>query len=281
MQTSEDIIREQQRTVWNQFAPGWKKWDDATMQFLRPMGAAIVNALDLQSADRVLDVATGTGEPGLTIASLVTKGQVIGTDLSEGMLATAVEKANRLGLSNYQTQVADVSQLPFEDAHFDAVSCRMGFMFFPNMGQAAQEMVRVLQPGGRLATSVWAGPEQNPWISLLMGVINRTLQLQPPPPDAPGMFRCAKPGLIAGFLTDAGLSDVRETTLSGQVMFESLDHFWQNMNEVAAPVVNALRQADPATIDQIKQMVFTQLQGQYGTGPLSLPFSTLIIQGRK
>src|SRR4051812_37853808 len=115
MQTPEDVIREQQRTVWNQFAPGWKKWDDFTMQFLRPMGAAIVNALDLQPTDTVLDVATGTGEPGLTIASIATHGLVIGTDLSEGMLATAQEKARHLGLSNYQTQLADVSKLPFEN----------------------------------------------------------------------------------------------------------------------------------------------------------------------
>lgn len=64
------------------------------MQFLRPMGAAIVNALELQPTDAVLDIATGTGEPGLTIASLVPDGTVIGTDLSEGMLATAGKKRN-------------------------------------------------------------------------------------------------------------------------------------------------------------------------------------------
>lgn len=281
MQTSEEAIREQQRAIWNQFAPGWKKWDDFTMQFLRPMGAAIVSGLDLQPTDAVLDVATGTGEPGLTIASLVTSGTVIGTDLSDGMLATAQEKAQRLGLSNYQTQLADVSQLPFDGHQFDAISCRMGFMFFPSMSQAAQEMVRVLKPGGRLATSVWAGPEQNPWISLLMGIIGRTLKASPPPPDAPGMFRCAKPGLIAGLLAEAGLSDVKESVLSGRVTYESPDEYWTNMTDIAAPVVHALRQTDQATINQIKEDVFDHLRMQYGTGPMSLPFSTLILQGRK
>ena len=281
MQTSEDVIREQQRAVWNQFAPGWKKWDDFNMHFLRPMGAAIINALDLQPTDAVLDVATGTGEPGLTIASLVTNGTVISTDLSEGMLAIAQEKAKSLNLSNYQTQLADASQLPFADHQFDAVSCRMGFMFFPSMSQAAQEMVRVLKPGGRFAASVWAGPEQNPWIQLLMGIIGRTLKLSPPPPDAPGMFRCAKPGLIAGLLTEAGLSTIKETVLSGQITYENPDEYWVNMTDIAAPVVHALRQADPATISQIKEEVFDHLRMQYGTGLLSLPFSTLIVQGRK
>lgn len=281
METPEDVIREQQRAVWNQFAPGWKKWDDFTMRFLRPMGAAIVNALDLQPTDTVLDVATGTGEPGLTIASLVTQGNVVGTDLAEGMLAVAQEKAQHLGLANFQTQKADVSSLPFENASFDAVSCRMGYMFFPAMDQAAREMVRVLKPGGRLATSVWAGPEQNPWISLLMGIINRTLKVSPPPSGTPGMFRCAKPGLIAGLLEDAGLSDVRETTLTGHVVYESTDEFWANMTDVAAPVVSALRQTDQATIAQIKADISSQLREQYGSSPIALPFGTLIIQGQK
>ena len=281
MQTSEDTIREQQRAVWNQFAPGWKKWDDFTMQFLRPAGAAIINALALQPTDVVLDIATGTGEPGLTIASLVPNGSVIGTDLSENMLVTAQEKATSLGLTNYQAQRADVSALPFDAGHFDAVSCRMGFMFFPTMAGAAREMVRVLKPGGRLATSVWAGPADNPWISLLMGIINRNLNLPIPPPDAPGMFRCAKPGLIAGLLESAGLSQVKETTVSGQVSFDDADYFWTNMNEIAAPVVHALRQADSATVQQIKDETYEQLRSRYGTGLLTLPYSTLIIQGEK
>lgn len=281
MNTTEETIRDQQQAVWNHFAPGWKKWDDFTMQFLKPMGDAIITALELRDTDTVLDVATGTGEPGLTIASMVTKGRVVGTDLSEEMLSIAQEKAQRLGIPNYKTQQADVGALPVDDAHFDAVSCRMGFMFFPSMRQAATEMVRVLKPGGRFATSVWAGPAQNPWISGLMSVINQTLQLPPPPPDAPGMFRCAKPDLIAGLLAGAGLTDVKETILSGQITYENPEAYWTNMTDIAAPVVHALRQTDPATISQIKETMFSRLREQYGTGPLALPFSTLIIQGRK
>lgn len=281
MSTVEEGIRMQQRALWNQFAPGWKKWDEFTMQFLKPMGDAIIDALALTPTDTVLDIATGTGEPGLTIASLVTKGTVIGTDLAEDMLSTAQAKAQAMGVSNYQTQWADVSSLPFDDAHFEAVSCRMGFMFFPDMALAASEMARVLKPGGRVATSVWASPEQNPWISLLMGIINRRLQLPAPPPGMPGMFRCAKPGLIAGFFEAAGLKEVTETPVAGVVTYRDVDEYWANKTEIAAPVVNALKQADPAAVAQIKEEVSVRLQEQYGRGPLAVPFGTLIIKGTK
>ena len=55
-------IREQQKATWNKFSPGWRKWDDFTMEFLRPMGEEIINALNLKDTNKVLDVAAGTGE---------------------------------------------------------------------------------------------------------------------------------------------------------------------------------------------------------------------------
>ena len=157
----------------------------------------------------VLDGATGTGEPGLTIARQVTDGQVTGIDLSEGMLTLAAAKAAELGLRNYQTRLADVSELPFADASFDAISCRMGFMFFPDLRLAADELYRVLRPGGRLATTVWAGPEQNAWVTTITEPIAQNTA-PVPLPGAPGMYRCAQSGLLAEVLRQAGFGNVEE-----------------------------------------------------------------------
>lgn len=276
MTPAQEQIRDQQRAGWNQFSPGWKKWDAFNMAFLKPMGDAIVDALQLQPGDAVLDVATGTGEPGLTIAGLLPGGRVMGTDLAEGMLAIAQGRAQERGLANYETRVADVSALPFPDATFDAVSCRMGFMFFPDMAIASREMVRVLRPGGRFATSVWDSKERNPWIATLMGVLQRNIDLPPPPPGSPGMFRCAAPGMIASLLREAGLPRVTETVVSGRVTYDSPVQYWTMMTEVAAPVAGALAQASEAVRARVREEVLDALGGG---GPVTLDFSARIISG--
>src|ERR1700761_7070041 len=86
-------IREQQKNSWNKFSPGWGKWDTFTMKFLKPMGDVIIEKLRIKPDDEVLDIATGTGEPGLTIATMATRGKVTATDLSDGMLKIAAENA--------------------------------------------------------------------------------------------------------------------------------------------------------------------------------------------
>src|SRR5688572_8606171 len=106
-------IRDQQKQSWNKFSPGWKKWDGLMMEFLRPMGEEIITAIQPSGNDKVLDIAAGTGEPGLTIASMLDGGSVVITDLAEDMLDIAKENAAIRGLTNIETKVCDVSELPF------------------------------------------------------------------------------------------------------------------------------------------------------------------------
>ena len=91
-------IIQQQRELWNTFSPGWEKWDAFVMEWLRPIGEALVQAVKLEEHDVVLDVATGTGEPGLTAATKVKKGKVIGIDV-----ASWLSGATKHGLPNPKT----------------------------------------------------------------------------------------------------------------------------------------------------------------------------------
>jgi ubiquinone/menaquinone biosynthesis C-methylase UbiE len=281
MEEQLEQIREQQKAAWNKFSPGWKKWDDLTMDFLKPMGDEIIRRIDPKDGDVVLDIAAGTGEPGLTIASMISNGKVIITDLAEDMLKIAKENADRRGIKNIETVACDVSQLPFSDNTFDAISCRFGFMFFPDMLMAAKEMARVLKPGGRIATSVWNVPEKNFWVTVIMGTINKNMDLPAPPPGAPSMFRCAKEGLMSDLFTQAGLKNVSVKEVSGKLNAGTTDTYWSMMTEVGAPIVAALSKADEPTKDKIKKEVYESVAQKYPDGNVQIDASALVIYGEK
>ena len=275
-------IRENQQASWNKFSPGWEKWDAFNMRFLQPMGEAIVDYLQIREEDIVLDIATGTGEPGLTIATLAKKGKVTGTDLAEDMLTIAAANAAQKGISNYTTLQADSCELPFANNTFDAISCRMGFMFFPDMELAAREMLRVLRPGGSMATSVWGAPAKNGWIGTMMKAVSQHIELPPPIPGAPGMFRCAAPETMSALLTQAGFKKVTEKEITAKVTYESADQYWEMMMDVAAPVVAALSKVDEMTKSRVKTTLFGLLEKYAPAGsPLTLDYASTILYGEK
>ena len=281
MQPQQEQIREQQKQAWNNVSPAWKKWDPFIMEFLRPMGDAIIEQLAIKENDIVLDVAAGTGEPGLTIATLAQKGKVVGTDLSEGMLSIAEANAAAKGLKNYSTKAANVCELPFADNTFTAISCRMGFMFFPDMQLAANEMHRVLMPGSRIAISVWSAPEKNFWYTAMTSVVNKHVELPPALPGAPGMFRCAADGLMTSIFAQAGFKKVGEKEMTGKVDFVDADTYWRNRTELSESLVASLSNTDDATVAAIKNDVYVLINAKSASDRALLDYGVNIIYGEK
>lgn len=281
MERKLEEIREQQKATWNKFSPGWKKWDEITMEWLKPMGDEIIRRIQPKNGDTILDVASGTGEPGLTIASTMKTGKVILTDLAEDMLEITRENAARRGIQNIETCACDVCELPFPDNTFDSISCRFGFMFFPDMLLAAKEMYRVLKPGGRIATAVWNVPEKNFWVTVTMGAINRNIEMPVPPQGSPGIFRCAKDGLMTDLFSQAGFKNVSQTEVPGNIKSHTADVYWELMTEIAAPVVAGLSKADDAMKAKIKGEVFKALNEKYSDGNIVVDSNALVIYGEK
>ena len=280
MQQQLEEIREQQKKSWNKFSGGWKKWDELTMNFLKPMGDEIIASISPSGTNKILDIAAGTGEPGLTIATMLQGGTVSITDLSEDMLAIARDNAALRGISNIETKACDVCELPFTDNSFDAISCRFGFMFFPDMQLAANEMARVLKPDGKIATSVWNIPEKNFWVTAIMGTINKNMELPPPPPGSPGMFRCAKPGLMKEIFEKTGFKNIIEKEVPTKLSSGTVETYWNMMTEVGAPIVAALSKADDAMQQRIKKEVFELVRQRY-PDKVAIDASAIVISATK
>jgi ubiquinone/menaquinone biosynthesis C-methylase UbiE len=274
-------VRDQQRDTWDRFSDGWKRWDAVVLPWLAPYGQAMISRAGLRDDSHVLDIASGTGEPGLTAAARVPDGSVTVTDLSERMLMIARENAARRGLTNVEAAVADAGALPFADASFDAVLCRFGFMFFPDIVATTAELVRVAKPGGRIVAAVWGDPAKNPWATTIMRTIGEHVDLPAPEPDSPSLFRCAPQGFMLAVFSAAGLRDVAEDEVESDLVQGDAEEYWGFMNDAAAPVVAGMAKADEPTRDVIRDAVLETVRRGSSSGEIRLRSNAKIIVGTR
>ena len=209
MQPDQEVI-----SAWRASAPFWEKHREIIRQMFAPVTQALVEDGLIGSGNTVLDIATGPGEPALTIAALVgSEGEVFGIDPVPEMVTAARRATDHLGFRNAQFEVASADRLPFPADTFDVVVSRFGVMFFPSPVDGVREMLRVLKPGRKLALAVWHFAENNPFHYALARVIERFVDSPPPAPDAPDAFRFASPGKLRGVLAEAGAMSPSERLL--------------------------------------------------------------------
>jgi SAM-dependent methyltransferase len=278
---SAEEIRSSQRAAWDGLSAAWEKWDPIIVAQLAPITDAMVDALDLGAASQHLDIAAGTGEPGLTIARLVPQGRVVLTDLSAEMLEVAARRAAAQGITNVETEVCSADDLPFDDASFDSVTVRLGYMFFPDGGTVTAELARVLRPGGRLCSSVWVKPDANPWTSIAMQAIATEAELPAPDPDRPNMYRCAAPGCIGALYEAAGLTDVAEWDVDVELVTASPEEYWDMISEHVSLAAAALRSVDGPTRERMRARAIEGVRQYERDGQVRVPGAARCIAGTK
>lgn len=180
------------------------------------LGGAVTEALVEYSQPvpgmRVIDLAAGTGEPGISLAQRVgPAGSVVAVDQSSELLEIAAERARNKQLSNFAIQQADAHQLPFEDGSFDLATCRFGVMFFTDVPLALTELRRVLKPEARACFAVWGSIEQPYWQST-MGIAHRHVGGAILPPGGADPFRFSTVGSLSEVLRVTGFREVEEKT---------------------------------------------------------------------
>jgi ubiquinone/menaquinone biosynthesis C-methylase UbiE len=227
----------EQRRGWDAAAHGWEAWWETFERAAQRVSDRLVELAEIGPGQRVLDIATGIGEPAVTAALRVgRRGQVTAVDQAPQMVALARRRAAALGLPNVEFREMDAEALELPERAFDAVLCRWGLMFLPAVETALRSIRDLLVPGGRLAAAVWAPAEQVPLIGLATEVLRDELRAPPLVEGTPHPFRLGDRAELERTLARAGFTDVRSEPLTVTFEFASAEAYARFIREVGASI---------------------------------------------
>ena len=121
-------------------------YDCPGLRFFVEAASYLIERLHLKGDEKLLDIATGTGNVAIAAAQKLGKGSVTGIDLSDKMLQKAVSKAKEMNLSNTAFKCCDIDDMGFEDNTFDVACCAFGLFFLPDMENGLKCIAKVLKP---------------------------------------------------------------------------------------------------------------------------------------
>jgi ubiquinone/menaquinone biosynthesis C-methylase UbiE len=278
MQPGQDVV-----SRWSDVAPFWEKHRKIIRQMFAPVTHALVKDGLIGKGHVVLDIATGPGEPALTLASVVgAEGKVFGIDPVAEMVGAARREADHLGFTNAQFEVASADHLPFTEDAFDAVVSRFGIMFFPSPVDAVREMLRVLKPGGKLVLAVWHLAERNPFFYIFSRAIGRYVDSPPPAPDAPDAFRFAKPGALRDVLGEAGALILSERMLHFTIEVPvPMEELWAVRVEMSEMLRKKVSMLSMEQLTEVKRLALEAVREYSTDHGISFPAEVLIVTGSR
>jgi len=255
-----DMKRDVDQT-WEEKSAEWKKMAPETVSKDDAPNKLLINLAEIRAGDTVLDLASGTGEPAISIALHVGgNGRVMATDLTPNMLNTVRQRAQRLDLGNMSFEVCRMEALPFEDRSFDAVTCRFGVMHTSDPLAALKEARRVLKPGKKAAYMVHGPRESNTLWTTVHLVAPRLLQID----DSKRVehhFRFSEGDELAELLRTAGFDAIVEKQLCRTDVKSDGEPFWnQLLNRDYGKLIEASNETRQAELYDEMAAAFREYQ---------------------
>jgi len=285
MKTNTDTVdfKQQEHDSWASAADGWGRRDALLRKGAAPVTERMLELAGIAPGQRVLDIASGTGEPAISAARTVGEnGNVVGTDLVDEMLVYARSKAASERLDNIEFRCIDGETLTVGEGIFDAVTIRWGLMLMPQPQTCMALAHSALKTGGRISVACWAAPEKNPFISLLTQTLGLYMDIPKPPPGAPGIFSMADPDHLCGVLESAGFINITlEEMEINMIEVEDGQAYWEAMSDLAAPVMRLVRQLDDQTRNTFIKKVIAAANSKKTAGSLRMQGTTWIAAAEK
>ena len=253
---------------------------DQVLPLIGPVAGRLVDsAQGLAPGVSVLDVACGTGEPGLTLLERHPDVRMLGVDVSESMVHIARGKAAARGFAAEYT-VMDSRLLEVDDGSVDIVISRFGVLSFADPRAEARELSRVLRPGGSFSIAAWDAASKNVLTYAAM-VAARAWLLPPVEVMLQQQERYAMPGRRAAWLRDAGLSEVHSELFPWQVELPDEPSLWALASGPAmlGSITGAIT---PAQLSEVRT-TFGEVLSDYRRpdGSYVLPYACQVLRGTR
>ena len=268
-----DEYRKASYAKWDRMAANWER--RARVRLVgdaNHLRAARRDGLIPQPGDTVLDIAAGTGETGFLAAERIGDGgRLISTDVAPAMVDAARRVGNGRGLRNVEYRVLDAERMDLDDSSVDRALCRSGYMLIADPVGALAETRRVLKDEGRLAFSVWAAPDENPWASITGMVLVERGHLPAPEPGMPGMFVLADPARIRELVTEAGFGEPEIEQVEVGFPYADADQHWHLTLQLAGPLADAVGELDEDERAAVKGDVRSRIEPLIADGGGTVP----------
>ena len=270
-------------TAWETSSQYWNKYRALIEKMLAPLTTALVEGAQIGPGQTVIDIGGGSGEPSLTVASIVgEKGRVIYTDPSIGMVNSARAEAERRGLRNISFHQCPADELPFSKNSFDVALSRLSAMFFPDVLAGLRQILSVIQPGGVVALVIWASREANPFFTMVTDILDTFVPADPEDEDAPAAFRFAKPGKLAKILQEAGATSVKERAVDFKIQAPiTVPQFWDLRTEMSDTFRGKLKKLEPEAVVAVRDAVEKAAAQYFLNGQMNFPAQALMVTGEK
>ncbi len=258
---AETLTSSNVRSQWDSAAAGWHRHAPIIRDWLRQPTAAMLDMAGITTGQSVLDVAAGAGDQTLDVAARIgPSGRITATDISPAILDYAASAARDARLHNVETRVADAAALGMPEASFDAAICRLGLMFLPDPLAGLIEIHRTLKPGARFSAMVFAGPQLNPCLRILMSTALRHAGLPPRDPFQPGgLTSLGRPGHLHDLFKEAGFNSVTTTTMDAPFRLPRTADYMAFIRDAAGPILQILASLTPAARDAAWADITSQL----------------------